>query len=98
MKSFSGKFNSLQRHGTLIKDPHFLLRREGSNIEYGTFQAPSDTQLEYLIYRTSATTFGNISEYVKKEQPEVEVLTQEKKYLLKFQNGKWDVIDEKSSA
>jgi len=92
VKSFQGKYNSLEDYGTLIKNPNFLLRRKGSNMEYGTFKAPSDIQFSYLIYRTSDVDFGEIQKFLIDVKPEIEVLTQEKRHFLKFQDEDWEVI------
>lgn len=93
MKSFRGKYNSLEEHGTLIRNPNFLLRRKGSKMEYGTFRAPTDDHFSFLVYRTSDTNFGKIQEQLVTEEPEIEVITREKRCTLKFQYDGWDVIE-----
>jgi len=92
MECFKGNYNSLSEFGVLIKDPKFLFSIKGSKMKYGTFKPPSDLFFEYLIYRTVDNSLRSVSDYIKEKEPEVKVLTIEKKYTFEFRDENWELI------
>lgn len=97
-----GKTNCLEKAGTLIKEPDFILKNKDSNTLYGSFGGLTNHELDYLIHRTKGVTLSEQREFYQEEKPIIEVYGIVKQKLTKWvfkptvdgYKTNWEVIKE----